>query len=140
MDVTALRAQVGESRIEPVQIVLVQATRAYASKDVFGQLLGVLGADELLVIRRADVNQGPDRPAAIGRVERGVVDGVAIDLADVEILLNLGDAFRNDSIGNAPDLVRRGVVMVSKAFPVRSLDKGDDPAGCLWGPSMILTG
>jgi hypothetical protein len=34
------------------------------------------------------------------------VDRVPVDLADVEVLLDLGDAVGQDAVGDAPDLVR----------------------------------
>lgn len=42
---------------------------------------------------------------------------VAVDLADVEVLLHLGDLVGLDAVGSAPDLVWRGGVRVCQGRP-----------------------
>lgn len=106
---------------------------------MLGELLGVLRADKLVIVRRANVDERLDGlRAAVGRVEGRVVDGVAVDLADVEILLDLGDLFRDDAVGDAPDALRGRVVVVGEGGPVGPLDEGDDAAGGLRGAAVVL--
>lgn len=64
-------------------------------------------------------------------------DGVAVDLADVQILLNLLDMFRFDPVGDAPDLLR-GRVWVRQCFPKRPLDEGHDAAWCFRSAAVVL--
>ena len=93
-----------------------------AAEDMLGQFLRVLGADELVVVRGADVDEGLDgtvvrreeRAVRLGRgVERRVVDRVPVDLADVEIIFDFGDALGDDAVGDAPDLFGSRIVVVS---------------------------
>lgn len=72
---------------------------------MLGQRLRVLDTHELRVVGRADVDQGIDVRGSVGGVEGGVVDGVAVDLADVEGVSDLGDAGGDYSVGDAPDLL-----------------------------------
>lgn len=76
--------------------------------------LDVLGSRELVVVGRADVDQGADGLVRRGgRVKGRVVDGVTVDLADVEIFFDFGDVSGFDAVGNTPDFrVRRGRVWV----------------------------
>lgn len=80
--------------------------------NVLGKLLGILRADELVILRSADVDEGVDRGRAVGGVKGGVVDRVTIDLADVKIFLDLGDLFGNDSVSDTPDALRCRCVTV----------------------------
>lgn len=107
---------------------------------MLGKLLRVLGADKLLVIGRADVDECPDGRGAISRVERRVVDGVAVDLADIEILLDLGDMVRVNPISYAPYLIRGGVMVIRELFPVGAFNEGDDSPGGFWRSPMVLAG
>lgn len=73
---------------------------------MLGQLLWVLGSDELLIVWGADVDKGPYGLGRIGGLERSVVYRVAVDFADVEVLLDLGNVLGPDSVGDAPNAVR----------------------------------
>jgi len=138
--VAAPGAQLVESDVEVVEVLLVEAAGAAAGEDVAGQLVGVLGADKLLVVRGADVDEGGDGRRAVCRMEGRVMDGVAVDLADVEILLDLGDALGDDAVGDAPDALGGRVVVVGELFPVGALDEGHDATGGLGGASVVLAG
>lgn len=66
------------------------------------------------------------------------MDRVPVDLADVEILLDLGDVLPPDAVRGAPDpLGRRGVV-VRQLLPEGPLDQRDDAAGRVWRPAVVL--
>lgn len=151
VDVAALQAQLVEGLLEAEEIVDVEAAGAAALVDVLGEDLRVLGADELVVVRGADVDESPDglrraggRGAVgrhrhrRGRVEGGVVDAVAVDLADVEVVLHLGDLVGLDAVGDAPDAVGGGVVVVGELLPVGALDEGRDAARGFGGASVVL--
>lgn len=140
MKVAAAGAEVSEGGLEIEEVVLVEAAGSAAGEDVSGKLVGVLGADELVVVRGADVDEGRDGRRAVGRVKGRVVDGIAVDLADIKVVLDLSDTIGRDAVGDAPDLIRGVVVVVREGVPVGSLDEGDDTTGCLGGTSMILAG
>lgn len=137
---SSLGSQLLEGHIETEEVVLVEPTGALTVEDVLGKTLRVLGTDELLVVGGADVDEGVDRRGTVGRLKRGVVDGVAVDLADVEVGFYLIDVSRDNTVGYSPDLVwARGVVVI-QLFPVGSLDQGGDSARGLWCTAVILTG
>lgn len=137
--VTAVGAKLGEGGVEVIQVVLIEAAGPATGEDVVGELLGILGPDKLLIVRGADVDESGDGRGAVGRVEGCVVDGVAVDLADVEIVLDIGDAVRDDAIGDAPDLFRGRAVVIGQCAPVRLVDEGDDAARSLWSAPVVLT-
>lgn len=110
--IATIRGKLPESSIKTQKVVLVQAAGPLTEKDVLRELLGILGTDELLVVRSADINQSTDRRGAIGRIERGVVYSVAVDLADIEVFLDLSNFVRDDTVGNAPDSLWSRVMMV----------------------------
>lgn len=112
VNITAVRGQFIEGFVEVQEIVNVGTTGPLAAGNVLGELLRILRADELVILRSADVDEGVDRGRAIGRVKWGVVDRVAIDLADVKIFLDLGDLFGNDPVGDTPDALRCRCVTV----------------------------
>jgi hypothetical protein len=136
--VAALRAQLVQRRLQAPQVVPVRAARAGAAVDVLGELLRVLRADKLVVVGGSDVDERLDgvlkslvvggRGRGRGRVEGRVVDRVPVDLADVEVLLDLGDALGRDAVGYAPDPVRGRVVVVGELLPVGARDQRDDAA------------
>jgi hypothetical protein len=148
--VPALRAQLVQGRLQSPQIVSVQAARPLAAVDVLGELLRVLRPDELLVVGRADVDERLDGPAVLGRqegrvdvggrVEGRVVDGVPVDLADVEVLFDFGDTVGRDAVGYAPDPLRGRVVVVGQLLPVGARDQGDDAPWGFGGAAMVLAG
>lgn len=138
MDVPALWSEIIEGGIETEQVVLVQTAGPLAAKDVLGQLLWVLGPDKLLVAWGSDVDQCSDRRGAIGRLERRVMDGVAVDFSDVKVLLDLCDLFRYDAVGNSPDLVWSGVMMINQLLPVGPLDQCHHAARGFGGSTMVL--
>lgn len=140
MLVAALRGEIIQRYVETEEVVLVRAAGALAHEDVLRQLLRVLGPNELGIVGRADVDEGADGRGAVGGLKWRVVDGVAVDLADVEVVLDLGDLFGLYAVGDAPDLVRRRVVVVGELFPVGALEEGDDAAGRLGRAAVIFTG
>lgn len=72
-------------------------------------------------------------------MERRVVDAVAVDLPDVQVLLDLGDVGRVDAVSDAPDLAVAGRrVRVAERVPEGALDEGDDAAGGLGGAAVVL--
>lgn len=112
VNIAAVWGQFIEGLVEVQEIVNVGAAGPLAAGNVLRKLLGILRADELVVLRSADVDEGVDRGRAVSGVKGGVVDRVAIDLADVKIFLDLGDLFRNDPVGDTPDTLRRRCVAV----------------------------
>lgn len=67
------------------------------------------------------------------------MDRVPVDLADVEVLLHLGDVGRLDAVGDAPDLaVCGGWVRVLEGGPEGVLDEGHDAAGGLRRAAVVL--
>lgn len=138
MNITALRCELVECHVKIEQVVFVETAGPLAAVNVLGQILRVLGSHKLLILRRADVDEGLQRGRAVGRLEGRVVDGVAVDLADVQVLLDLGHLVRDDAVGDAPDLVGGLVVVVRQGLPVGSCDEGDDAAWGFGGASVIL--
>lgn len=152
--VPALRAQCVQSFLQLQQIVSVQPARPFAVVDVLCQCLGVLGADKLLVVGCANVDQcldgalGRRHNGGIDRIETGrrnwvegrVVDGISVDLADIEVLLHFVDSVRGDPIGHAPDSLRRRIMMIGQLFPVGPLDQGYDTARSLGCSTVVFTG
>lgn len=136
--ILTLIGQRTQRNIQLEQIVLVQPTRPHAPEDVLGELLRILRADKLVIVRRANVDERLDGLNAVGWVKGRVVDGVAVDLADVEILFHFGDLFRDDAVGDAPDTLRGRAVVVGEGGPVGALDEGDDAAGGLGGAAVVL--
>lgn len=59
------------------------------------------------------------------RVEGRVLDAVAVDLADVEVLFHFGDVARGDAVGCAPDSRWGGGVLFLTMIwlELRSLDR-----------------
>jgi hypothetical protein len=57
MNITAIRSKLTESSVETQKVVLVRTTGSLATEDVFGELLGVLRTDELLIVRSSYVYQ-----------------------------------------------------------------------------------
>lgn len=145
--VPALRTQLIEGSLQSPEVISVQATRPFAAEDVLGELLRVLGTDELLVVGGPDVDQRLDGAAQEGPrvvggagcwVEGRIVYRVPVDLSDVEVLLDLGDAVGLDAVGYAPDLVGRRVVVVGQLLPVFSRDESDDAAWVLGGATVVF--
>lgn len=67
------------------------------------------------------------------------MDAVAVDLPDVQVLLDLGDARGLDPVGDAPDLaVARRRVRVVEGGPEGPLDERNDAAGGLWCAAVVL--
>jgi len=151
--VPALRAQCVQSFLQLQQIVSVQTARSLAVVDVLCQCLGVLRADELIIVGCANVDQcldgalGRRHNGGIDRIETGrgdgvegrVVDGIAVYLADIEVLLHFFDSVRVDPIGHAPDSLRRGIMVICQLFPVGPFDQGYDTAGGLGCSTVVFT-
>lgn len=87
-------------------------------EDVLRELLGILRPNELLIIRSTDVNECPNWVRSIRGMKRMVVDGVSVDLTDIEILLYLCHLIRLDAIGYTPDLFGCGLMVVLQGLPV----------------------
>ena len=69
------------------------------------QFLGILWTNELWIFGRADVDRASDVCGAVCGMEVCVVDAVAVDFTDVEVLLDFLGFFRFDAVGCAPDFV-----------------------------------
>lgn len=114
MLISALVPHRRQRRLQPKQILRVRPARPGAARNVLRQRLRVLRPDELVVVGGADVDERADGGTRRGgrRVEGRVVDRVAVDLANVEVFFDLGDAGGEDAVGDAPDaLGGRGVVV-----------------------------
>ncbi len=105
---------------------------------MLGQRLGVLRPDELGIVGGADIDEGADGRGAVGGLKGRVVDGVAVDFTNVEIVLDLGDLVGLYAVGDAPDLFGRRVVVVRQILPVRALQEGDDAAGRLGRATVVF--
>lgn len=94
-----------QRRLQPKQILRVRPARPGAARNVLRKRLRVLRPDELVVVGGADVDERADGGTRRGgrRVEGRVVDRVAVDLANVEVFFDLGDAEGEDAVGDAPD-------------------------------------
>lgn len=67
------------------------------------------------------------------------MDAVAVDLPDVQVLLDLGDARGFYPVGDAPDLAVAGRrVRVAEGGPEGPLDECDDAAGGLGRAAVVL--
>lgn len=73
-------------------------------------------------------------------MERRVVDGVAVDLADVEVLFYLVHLVGYDPVRDTPDLFGCGVMVIRQLFPIGPLDQGYDAAGGLRRSAVVLAG
>lgn len=118
MLIAALFRQFLQGCIQSVQIILVGATGTLALVDKASQLVRILGANELLVVGSADVNQGTYCGRAISGVEWCIVNGVAVDFANIQVILDLCDLVGLDAICNSPHLFGGGLMMVSELFPI----------------------
>jgi hypothetical protein len=125
MLISTLLAQPPQRLLKLVQILPILTARPPALHDLLRQRLRVLGSEELGVVRQADVHEAFDRVRDVGRlciaggrdalhrgahvllalvvVEGRVLDGVAVDLADVEVFFHFGDVGGWDAVGCAPD-------------------------------------
>ena len=133
MLIRAFLAQTSQRLLKLVQILPILTARPPALHDLLRQRLRVLGSEELGVVRQADVHEAFDRVRDVGRlciaggrdalhrgahvllallvVEGRVLDGVAVDLADVEVFFHFGDVAGWDAVGCAPDSWRCGGVL-----------------------------
>lgn len=118
MLIATLVRQFLQGCVQSVQIILVETTGALALVDKASQFVKILRTNKLLIVGSADVYQGAYRGRAISGVERGVVNGVAVDFANVQVILDLCDLVGLDAVGDSPYLFWRGVVMVGELFPV----------------------
>ena len=53
----------------------------------------------------------------LGRVERRILDAVAIDLADVEIFFDFCNMLGGNAVGGPPDTGRSACMLVGQGFP-----------------------
>lgn len=105
MPISTLRTQLIQRLFQSQQIFHISSTRSNTIKNMLRQLLRILWTDKLWVIRRADVDCASDVCGAVGGAEVCVVDAVAVDFTDVEVLLDFLGFFRFDAVGCAPDFV-----------------------------------
>lgn len=138
VDILTLWTELSQSCIEAEEVVLVQPTGATAAQDVLRKFLGILRPDELLVIRRANVDERPDGRRAIGRMEWRIMDGVAVDFSNIKILFDFCDVVGFDSVGHAPYLIGSRIVVIGELFPVRPFNESNYSPGGFWGSSMVL--
>jgi len=136
--VTTLPAQLIQGSLQLPEVVLVEAAGALGAMDVLGQRLYVLRAGKLIVVRGADVHQGAEGGGPVSRVEGRVVDGVAVDLADIEVLLHFIDPGGLDAVGRSPHPLGRRLMVVYEALPVGFLDQRHDAPRLLGCSAMIL--
>lgn len=149
--IAAIGCEVLQRHVEAEEVVGVGTAGPGTGGDVLSQGLRVLRSDKLLVVWCANVDEGVDgrrlglgsgwvrvRGAGGSRVEWSIVDGVAVYLADVEVLLDLCHAFRLDAVGHTPDAVGRRVVVVGEGGPVGALNEGDDAAGGFGGAAVVF--
>lgn len=69
-----------------------------------------------------------------------IVDGVAVDLPNVEILLDLCDMVGMDSVSYAPYFFGSRVMVICELFPVGPINESDNSSRSFWRSSMILAG
>lgn len=151
MLIATLGAQTLQSRVKMQQVVAVEAAGSLGAVNVLSQSLDVLWSRELVVVGRANVDESANwllvlllgyvvrRSSRACWMKGGVVDAVAVDFANVEVLLNLGDFFWNDAIGNAPDFAILGSRMgIGEGGPKGSLDKGDNAAWLFRRAAVVL--
>lgn len=140
MDILALRAQFSQGCVEAEEVVLVQPAGATATQDVLGKFLRVLRPDKLFVIRRTDVDQRLDGRGAISGMKWRIMDGVAVDLSDVEILLDFCHMVGVDSVSYSPYFVGSRVMVVCELFPVGPFNESDNSPRSFWCSSMVFAG
>lgn len=112
MLVPRLLPQIIQRGLQAEEVLRVRPRGPVAPRDVLRERLRVLHAGELCVVRGPDVDEGADCGGAVGGVEGGVLNGVAVYLADVEVVFYLGDLVALDAVGDAPDAVRSRLVGV----------------------------
>jgi hypothetical protein len=105
---------------------------------VLRKLLGVLRADKLLVIWRANVDKRADGRRAVGRMEWRIVNGIAVDLSNIKVLLDFCDVVGFDSVGYTPYLIGSRIMVIGELLPVRPFNESDYSSRSFWSSSMIL--
>lgn len=139
------------------QIVAVEAAGPLGAINVLGESLDILWSRELVIFGCADIDEGANwvlvlllgcvvrrrgggcRSSRACWIKGGVVDTVAINFANVEILLDLGDFFWNDAVGDAPDFAILGSRMgIGEGGPKGPLDEGDDTAWFFRSATVVL--
>lgn len=68
------------------------------------------------------------------------MDGVAVDLSDVEILLDLCHMVGVDPVSYSPYFVGSIVMVVCELFPVGPFNESDHSPRSFWRSSMIFAG
>lgn len=66
------------------------------------------------------------------------MDCVAVDLADVQVVPDLGYLFPDDPVGDAPSSFRGLGMVVRQGLPERAFKESDDAARGLGGASVVL--
>lgn len=103
MRIPTLRTQPQQCLFQIKQILLILAARPPALENMRREHLRVLRAKELRVGRQPDVDQAFDRFRVRSRVEGRELYAVPVDLTDVKVLPDLGDAGGGDVVCGAPD-------------------------------------
>lgn len=68
------------------------------------------------------------------------MDGVAVDLSNVKIVLNLVHLVGLDAVSNTPDAIRSILMVISQGLPEGALQQRDDTSRLLWCSSVVLAG
>ena len=153
--IAAVRAEIVEGEVEHKEVLPVLAAGSFAPVDVLGKGLRFLHAHELRIIRHSDVHKAAEWLRAGGSgMELGVLDAVAVDLAHVQVLLDLVDFRSLDAVRHAPNaLFRDGILitlgipeqkikashLIVQGRPVRSLDQSQDTTGSFRRTSVVFT-
>lgn len=104
--IMTLSTQIVQRLFKVEQIFPILTTWAYTVVDLGCNIMRQQRAQELRIIWHADVDQTVDiRSSRICGMELCVLDAVAVDFTDVEILSNLLDMVRLDVIRDTPDIV-----------------------------------
>lgn len=67
-----------------------------------------------------------------------MLDGIPVDLPDVEVRLHLLDARAGDPVGGAVDPLGGRGGRFAQRFPEGALDESDDAAGGLGGAAVVF--
>jgi len=137
MFIPTVLAEPFQCRIQLVEVVLVLSTGSSTPDDMLGQCLRILRTQELRIVGKTNVHQTLDLLGQVAfgircrvhglvrgghvLIERGVLDAVAVDLSNVEVLLNFGDVSRWNAVCGTPDSRGSGRMLlrfVSRAVPV----------------------
>ena len=112
MAVSTISTEAIQGFLQAQKIIYVWPAWPDALIYMLGELLGRLRSYELVVLGSANIHQGPYFRRSIAWMKGSVVYRVAVDLTNVEVLLDFGNFGGFDSVGSAPDLFLRLVVVI----------------------------